>query len=49
VNVMVSIVVVEQHVEDVTRKPQSIIIIHRYDGCEGEKNGCSWSHARGKE
>jgi hypothetical protein len=32
------------------RKPQSTMIIHRFDGCEGEKEyGCPWCHARGKE
>jgi hypothetical protein len=50
VNVIVSIVVVEQHVEDVTKKPQSTMVIQGFDGCEGEKEyGCPWSHARGKE
>jgi hypothetical protein len=47
---MISAIVVEQGMEDVTRKPQPTVIIHRLDGCEREKEyGCPWSHTREEE
>jgi hypothetical protein len=50
VNVMIGTVIAEQRLEDVTRKPKPTMIIHSFDGCEGEKEyGCPWSHTRDKE
>jgi len=45
VNVMICTVVAEQCLEDVPRKPQPAMIIHRLNGSKGEKEyGCPWSH-----
>lgn len=50
VNVMVSSVVVEQRMEDVTGKPQPAVVIHCLDGRKREKEyGCSWSHTGEEE
>ena len=50
VNVMISTVVAEQCLEDVTRKPQPAMIIHCLNGSKGEKEyGCPWSHTRDKK
>jgi hypothetical protein len=44
---MISTVVAEQCLEDVTRKPQPAMIVHCLDGSKGEKEyGCPWSHTR---